>query len=122
MPLSGERPMLTSFSPMASSCRIEFSNFSTSFDIATPPSRCFFGSFEPPPDARNCAHRLRRAPNQDGRDVVAAARLIGELDKALGGFLSLLVFRLDQGSRNLRVRKVARQPVGAEKNRVALED
>src|SRR5271156_5505115 len=109
--------MLTSFSPMASSCRMEFSNFSTSFDIATPPSRCFFGSFEPPPDASERTHGLRRAPHHDGRDVVAAARLIGEIDKTLGGFLGLLVFRFDQGSRNPLVRKVARQAVGAEENR-----
>src|ERR1700677_2351865 len=113
MPLSGERPMLTSCCPTATSFSTELSNFKTSLDMGTPSlSRGIPGFFEPSADL---AHRPRRfwAMAQDNcGNVVAAAGAISLLDERISGLLRAGGFL--QNSRDLRLRKLAEQSLAQE--------
>src|SRR5215469_15063771 len=114
MPLSGERPMLTSFWPTASSWSTAFSNFSTIFDIAKPPSKRFFRAFEPTADSCESSHRLRCAPNDDSCDVVAATGAVGEANQTIGDVLRLFILVdgfVERGG-DLRVGKFTCKAVG----------
>src|SRR5271154_3466349 len=107
MPLSGERPMLTSCCPTATSFNTELSNFKTSLDMGTPSlSEWILGWFEPSADL---AHRARClwAMTQDNRsNVVASAGVIGLLDQRIGGLLRAGGFL--QNSGDLRLGKLAK--------------
>src|SRR5580704_18355418 len=119
MPLSGERPMLTSCWPTATSFNMELSNFKTSLDMGTPSlSSWILGCFEPTADL---AHRARCfwAMAQDYcSNVVAASGVIGLLDQRIGGLLRAGGFLQDAG--DLRLGKLPKQSIGAEQVGVAV--
>src|SRR5271155_5270736 len=126
MPLSGERPMLTSFWPTATSCNTADSNFNTSFDMGTPSrSRlCFwiflFGAFKPAPNFGEVPARFRRITQNNHGDVVAAAGLIGQVHEAAGGALRIL--GLLQHAGNLGGGQLAKQSIGADEGDVAIHE
>src|SRR5271170_6479810 len=111
MPFSGERPILTSFWPTATSCNTADSNFKTSLDMGTPSqSRLrfwifFVGTSEPTSDFRQGPRRFRRIAQNNYGDVVAAAGLIGQVDQPAGR--ALRIIGLLQYAGNLRGGKLA---------------
>src|SRR5580700_243662 len=119
MPLSGERPMLTSCCPTATSFNTELSNFKTSLDMGTPSlTSWILGCFEPSADLAHWARRFWTMAQDNCSNVVAAAGVIGLLDQTVSGLLRARRFL--QNSRDLRLGKLTKQPVGAEQVRVAL--
>src|ERR1700722_7327308 len=114
MPLSGERPMLTSFWPTATSCKTEDSNFKTNLDMGTPSlSRLSFrffavvGAFEPAANFGERPRRFRRITQHDDGDVIATAGFVGQIDQTAGG--SLRVVGLIQDAGDLRGGEFAEQ-------------
>src|ERR1700730_17681133 len=113
MPLSGERPMLTSCCPTATSFNMELSNFKTSLDIGTPSlSRWILGWLEPSADLADRAVLFWGGAEDNRGNVVAAARMIRLLDQRIGSLLRACRFL--QYSGNLRLGKLAKQSVGTE--------
>src|SRR5271156_6508466 len=119
MPLSGERPMLTSCCPTATSFNTELSNFKTSLDMGTPSlSKWILGCFEPSADLAHGARCLRRITQDNCSNVVASAGVISLLDQIVSGLLRAAGFLQNAG--DLRLGKLAKQSVGAEQVDVAL--
>src|SRR5271155_3959315 len=119
MPLSGERPMLTSCCPTATSFNTAVSNFSTSLDMGTPSlSGWILGYFEPSADLAHRARSLRRMTQDYRSNVVAAPRMIRLLHQRIGGLLR--PSRFLQNSGDLRLGKLAKQSVGTEQVGIAL--
>src|SRR5580698_10219390 len=107
MPLSGERPMLTSCCPTATSFNIAVSNFKTSLDMGTPSlSSWILGCFKPSADLAYRARCLRRMAQDDCGNVVAASGVISPFDQIVGGLLRARRFL--QNTRDLRLGKFAK--------------
>src|SRR5580692_5288915 len=119
MLLSGERPMLTSWCPTATSFNIAVSNFNTSLDMGTPSlSSWILGCLKPSADLAYCAVLFRRVSQHNRSNVVAATRMIRLLDQRIGGLLR--PSRFLQNSRDLWLGKLAKQSVGTKQVGVAL--
>src|ERR1700688_5024916 len=98
MPLSGERPMLTSCCPTATSFSMELSNFKTSLDMGTPSlSRWILGCLKPSADLAHRAVLFRRVTQDNRSNVVAAACMIRLLDQRIGGVLRARRFQQYSG-------------------------
>src|SRR5271156_1353356 len=119
MPLSGERPMLTSCCPTATSFNMELSNFKTSFDMGTPSlSSWILGCFKPSAELAHGTRCFWAMAQDDCGDVVAAAGVIGLLDQRIGGLLRAGGFLQNTG--DLQLGKLTKQSVGAEQVGVAV--
>src|ERR1700689_1562115 len=111
MLLSGERPMLTSWCPTATSFKIAVSNFNTSLDMGTPSlSSWILGCFKPSADLAYRAVLFRRVAQHNRSNVVAATRMIRLLDQRISGLLCS--GRFLQNSRDLWLGKLAKKTVG----------
>src|ERR1700677_4323444 len=107
MPLSGERPMLTSWFPTATSFNIAVSNFKTSLDMGTSSlSSWMLGCFKPSADLADRAVLFRRLSQHNRSNVVAATRMIGLLDQRISGLLR--PSRFLQDSRDLWLGELAK--------------
>src|SRR5271169_903223 len=79
--------MVTSSEPTGFSCKIDSSNLSNSFDMASPLFNFLLLNFEYPDEPFEYPNRFRRRANDNRCDVVPAACVICETDEPVSSLL-----------------------------------